>query len=163
MGIWIAAASVICCITGICFRRAGLGKIFILRIFDGLLLAFLCFVLFPVVFEKGNFFAGIVGILFGVLLGAYLERKTMFLLEDCSGKDFLHSGAFLLAVLLAYFQLPKQEIEIMIYSFIVALSGGLFLFITCGGILPECCGKKWQVVSAVGGFLGFLMGVFLLF
>ncbi len=163
MGMWLAVASAICCITGLYFRRNSSGAGILFRFFDGLMLAFLCFSLFPVVLEEGNFVAGVTGIVLGVIIGSVLEQKTLYYWEKNIRKDFLHSAAFFVAVLLGYWSIPEEGNGLLVYSIIVALLGGLLLFIACGGILPEDTSKKNQVLCALGGFIGFVMGVFVLF
>ncbi|NLK37286.1 MAG: hypothetical protein GX299_04310 [Epulopiscium sp.] len=163
MGMWLALASAACCITGL-YIRYNSWKIGILfRFFDGLMLAFLCFSLLPVVLEEGHFAVGVAGILLGVLLGAVAEQKTLFFWEKNIRRDFLHSASFFIAVLLGHWHIPPERNGILVYSIVVAFFGGLLLFIACGGILPEDSSKKNQLLCALGGFIGFILGVFVLF
>lgn len=126
-------------------------------VFDGLLLAFLCFKLLPEAFLQGSFWQAVAGLLLGAFIGSFAEQSSRWQTVICS--SIFHSAIFSLAVLFFYC-LMKTEMKtgINFSLFLLVLVGGLFLSISCGGILPEADNAREKAWAGILGAAGFMIG-----
>lgn len=160
MKIWLGLAMVFWGAILLFWDKRGNTDI-LFRFFDGLLLAFLCVCLLPMAFYGDYFWLVACGLLFGVLIGAVLEQKIgMFFLQPLLN-NVLHCAVFSAAIwFYRYGSIVFWENQFFYVA--VSFFGGLFLFVACGGILPDSvCGKE-RLAKAMGGFVGFFLGIILL-
>ncbi len=162
MGIWLGMAGLFWGVTLLFFYMEENRGDVLFRFFDGLLLAYLCFCLLPRTFEGDCFWMAACCLLSGVLIGALLEQKIGDFILEPSHNNWLHCCAFSAAVWVRMYGMRViEEKELLLAA--AAFFGGLFLFIACGGILPDyVCGKE-RFGKALGGFAGFFTGVVLLY
>ncbi|KXL53910.1 hypothetical protein CLNEO_00020 [Anaerotignum neopropionicum] len=122
------------------------------RFLEGIILAFLCFVFLPPAFLEQFLCAG-VGAIIGIAFAVWMEGKY----SQGGLKKELGSGIIFLVAFL--FQIFFREDIALPRSAV----GGMALYCTCTGLFPEGMPLKNTLQSALGGMLGFLLGVAICF
>ncbi len=122
------------------------------RFLEGIMLAFLCFVFLPPAFLEDFIWAG-VGAMIGIAFGVWVERKYS---GEGLRKEFSSAVIFLAAFLFQMF--PCGDLALL-RSFV----GGMALYCTCTGLFPEGIPLKSTLLAALGGMLGFILGVAICF
>ena len=122
------------------------------RFLEGTVLAYLCFIFLPPAFLEEFLWAGlgaVLGIVFAVWaeekypeIGLGRELRTIMILTVVFVFDAFSYGAW---------PLPRSVI------------GGTALYCACGGLFPEGMPLKDTLLSALGGILGFILGVAICF
>lgn len=161
MNIWIVMAGVLWLLVliGKFFDKGSIQ--FLFACFDGLLLAFLCFLFMPIAFGENRFWIGVIGSLVGVCSGAFLEQKMMGRISGVLSHT-IHSLVFSATIFLFLEEIPLFGESMILLSLVFSFLGGLFLFVVCSGILPETEIPRKKLLRGSGGLVGFVVGVLLL-
>lgn len=121
----------------------------VLGFLSGLGVAFFCLRYLPGVFTSQAFYAVAAGVLCGVALGTVAEKRRL------PGTVFFWLGALLWGCSGGLISMD------VLTALLAAITGGACLYLVCGAVLPEEVGEKQFLLRAVGGLLGFWLGVWL--
>ncbi len=118
---------------------------------SGLFIALVFLVMLPVAFYSKWFYMGISGIIVGVLIMLYLEKKFG---ELSFFKNTLIMGlSFLVGIGLVFMGLMSA-----VTAFFIAMLGGLTIYSACGYVLPEHEKNKVVFVAFLCAIFGFAIG-----
>lgn len=121
----------------------------VLGFLSGLGMAFFCLRYLPAVFASEAFYAVAAGVLCGVALGTAAEKHR------------LPTAAFFWLVALFWGISGGLASTDTLRTLLAAVTGGACLYLVCGTVLPEEGCPMQCVLRAVGGLLGFWLGVWL--
>jgi len=122
------------------------------RFLEGAILAYLCFMFLPPAFLEDFLWAG-VGAILGIVFGVWIEEKYP---QDGFGKELRRVIIFTVVFLFQGFALGSWALP-------RSVIGGMALYCACGGLFPEGMPLKDTLLSALGGILGFILGVVICF
>lgn len=115
---------------------------------DGYFLALLCFGILPFAMKSGYFYGAVLLSALGVIGGVLLEKAQ---------KTDSLTTAFLFTAVTAFYFIQKSPLSV-VEACGLAFFGGMGLYAACCGILPEEIPLQTQLLSAVVGGGGFLLG-----
>ncbi|WP_313528439.1 hypothetical protein, partial [Anaerotignum sp.] len=118
------------------------------RFLEGTILAYLCFLFLPPAFLEDFLWAGL-GAILGIVFGVWAEEKYP---EFGFGKEFRSITIFTVAFLFDAFAIGAWALP-------RSVIGGTALYCACGGLFPDGMPLKETMLSALGGILGFILGV----
>ncbi len=122
------------------------------RFLEGVILAYLCFLFLPAVFLESLPLAGI-GAVLGIALGVWAEGQCP---NNGLKKELRCIGAFTAVVLL-------ERLLPGLWPLLKSILGGVALYCACSGLFPEGATLRETLLSALGGGLGFILGVAICF
>ena len=122
------------------------------RFLEGVILAYLCFLFLPQAFLESLPVAG-VGAVLGIALSVWAEGRCP---EDGVKKE-LRCGSMFAITFLFEGLFPQM------WTLPRSILGGMALYCACSGLFPEGLTLKETVLSALGGILGFILGVAICF
>ncbi|MBR4015214.1 MAG: hypothetical protein IKI88_03305 [Anaerotignum sp.] len=115
---------------------------------DGYFLALLCFCILPFAMKSGYFYGAVLLSALGVIGGVLLEKGQ---------KMGALTTAFLFTAVTAFYFMQKSPLS-AVGACALAFFGGIGLYAACCGILPEEIPLRKQLLLALLGGSGFLLG-----
>lgn len=122
------------------------------RFLEGSILAYLCFIFLPPAFLEAFLWAGL-GAIVGIALGVWLEEKYP--------ADGLKQELRCITIVTLIFII--QAFARGSWALPRSVMGGMALYCACTGLFPEGTPLKETLLSALGGILGFILGVAICF
>ena len=122
------------------------------RFLEGAVLAYLCFLFLPPAFLDSLIWAGL-GSILGITMGVWAENKYP---DQGRSREFRSAAIFTAAFL---FEVFSNGSWVMARGII----GGIALYCASSGLFPEGMSLKDTICTALGGVLGFIIGVAICF